>query len=183
MITTEQPDLSLVPDQYGLSELVASCLAKIPADRPTLDQILTQLNQSGAEHQGALLTHARADISPRIPQLGDVPATPVPPPDESTPSTALPREKPSGSARTTRRPTLRRTFLFVGLGAVAIAVSVAIIAQSPKRLPPPSHKETTAAHPLEPLPSHKSNWSSGARNLRHDSIQLPIWTAQTEERN
>ena len=46
-ITSEPPDLSHVPTERGLRQLIGECLAKNPADRPSLNDILTRLTQAG----------------------------------------------------------------------------------------------------------------------------------------
>ena len=45
-ITSEPPDLSHVPLDRGLRQLIGECLAKNPADRPSLNDILTRLTQT-----------------------------------------------------------------------------------------------------------------------------------------
>ncbi|WP_061292571.1 WD40 repeat domain-containing serine/threonine protein kinase [Herbidospora cretacea] len=42
-VTADAPDLTRVPTTHGLRDLVAACLAKPPADRPTPADILTRL--------------------------------------------------------------------------------------------------------------------------------------------
>ncbi|WP_190860559.1 protein kinase [Actinomadura sp. RB99] len=49
-ITTEPPDLDGVPTGHGLRDVIAGCLAKHPADRPALAQVLQHL----ASHEPAL---------------------------------------------------------------------------------------------------------------------------------
>jgi serine/threonine protein kinase len=46
-ITSEPPDLSHVPVERGLRQLIGECLAKNPGDRPSLNDILTRLTQAG----------------------------------------------------------------------------------------------------------------------------------------
>jgi len=46
-ITSEPPDLSHVPTERGLRQLIGECLAKNPGDRPSLNDILTRLTQAG----------------------------------------------------------------------------------------------------------------------------------------
>ena len=88
-IITHEPDLDQVPHEHGLRGLVASCLAKTPADRPTLDEILTRLTESGSEPQWSLVLPPRAAPTPS-------PADPAPPPPaEPTPPPAEPALPPS----------------------------------------------------------------------------------------
>jgi DNA-binding beta-propeller fold protein YncE len=47
-ITSEPPDLSHVPVERGLRQLIGECLSKNAADRPSLNDILNRLTQSGA---------------------------------------------------------------------------------------------------------------------------------------
>jgi len=46
-ITSEPPDLSHVPTERGLRQLLGECLAKNAGDRPSLNDILNRLTQSG----------------------------------------------------------------------------------------------------------------------------------------
>jgi sugar lactone lactonase YvrE len=46
-ITSEPPDLSHVPTERGLRQLIGECLAKNPGDRPSLNDILNRLTQAG----------------------------------------------------------------------------------------------------------------------------------------
>jgi sugar lactone lactonase YvrE len=46
-ITSEPPDLSHVPTERGLRQLLGECLAKNAGDRPSLNDILTRLTQAG----------------------------------------------------------------------------------------------------------------------------------------
>ena len=46
-ITSEPPDLSHVPTERGLRQLLGECLAKNAGDRPSLNDILTRLTQFG----------------------------------------------------------------------------------------------------------------------------------------
>ena len=46
-ITSEPPDLTHVPVERGLRQLIGECLAKNPGDRPSLNDILTRLTQAG----------------------------------------------------------------------------------------------------------------------------------------
>ncbi|MFJ1897150.1 MULTISPECIES: serine/threonine-protein kinase [unclassified Streptomyces] len=70
----EQPDLSAVPD--GLRPVVASCLAKIPGQRPTLGHLLD------------LIAPATARYSPTVA---------IPPPPSHAPSTPVPMyQAPAG---------------------------------------------------------------------------------------
>ena len=50
-ITQEDPDLDGVPDH--LHPLIASCLAKDPADRPSLDELLARAGESDGREEGA----------------------------------------------------------------------------------------------------------------------------------
>jgi WD40 repeat protein/serine/threonine protein kinase len=47
-ITSEPPDLSHVPTERGLRQLIGECLAKNAGDRPSLNDILNRLTQSSA---------------------------------------------------------------------------------------------------------------------------------------
>ena len=47
-ITTEPPDLTDVTEEHGFRQLVSECLAKNPADRPSLTTILERLAETGS---------------------------------------------------------------------------------------------------------------------------------------
>jgi serine/threonine protein kinase len=48
-ITSEPPDLSHVPTDRGLRQLIGECLAKNAGDRPSLNDILTRLTQTSPQ--------------------------------------------------------------------------------------------------------------------------------------
>ena len=53
-ITTEPPDLSGVPEEHGFRELIRDCLAKSPANRPSLATIMDRLAETGTAAQAVL---------------------------------------------------------------------------------------------------------------------------------
>src|SRR5215472_6875152 len=58
-ISSEPPDLAGVPEENGFRQLLSECLAKLPGDRPSLDDILGRLTQAG--------TGPGPDLSPATP--------------------------------------------------------------------------------------------------------------------
>ncbi|WP_066368209.1 WD40 repeat domain-containing serine/threonine protein kinase [Herbidospora mongoliensis] len=55
-VTSEDPDLSGVPATHGLRDLVAACLAKNPADRPAVTDVLAGLVRSDTDRHPPLTT-------------------------------------------------------------------------------------------------------------------------------
>ncbi|MFV2173585.1 WD40 repeat domain-containing serine/threonine protein kinase [Actinomadura sp. LOL_016] len=110
-IVNLEPDLGAIPGE--LRGLVAACLAKDPAARPTAPELLRVL--SGTE--------GRAFVPPASPV--PPPASPVPPPAGGAPTDA-----PAGGSGTTRPGSVpRRRVLLAGLaGATAVAVPAAVLA-------------------------------------------------------
>jgi serine/threonine protein kinase len=63
-ITTEPPDLTGVTEEHGFRQLVSECLAKNPADRPSLATILERLAQTGSAAESAPPVVAAGAASP-----------------------------------------------------------------------------------------------------------------------
>jgi WD40 repeat protein len=74
-ITTEPPDLTGVTEEHGFRQLIGECLAKNPADRPSLATILERLAETGSAAEAYLTEMAE-------------PARPVAPPPAAAPPAA-----------------------------------------------------------------------------------------------
>src|SRR5579862_9524530 len=79
-ITSEPPDLSHVPTERGLRQLLGECLAKNAGDRPSLNDILNRLTQAGpavgfvpGPVPGYVSTPQPPSFSPPGPAVGSVP--------------------------------------------------------------------------------------------------------------
>ncbi len=121
-ITSEPPDLNAVPDAYGLRELLAACLAKDPADRPSLTDVMARLtrpvaddaegHEGEAEAQGERSTPTVADAAttrtPSVAVLGAESGLRHAPAGERTEERPLPDRDPPPS-RADGRPTLEPT--------------------------------------------------------------------------
>jgi serine/threonine protein kinase len=86
-ITSEPPDLSHVPTDRGLRQLISQCLAKNPADRPSLNNILTRL--TAADPQAGVVTAQVPGYTPTPAQERSYHPGPVrdyPPTPESQPA-------------------------------------------------------------------------------------------------
>jgi serine/threonine protein kinase len=107
-ITTEPPDLTGVTEEHGFRQLVSECLAKNPADRPSLATILERLAETGsaAEAYPAELAEPGADYrysaepvvgtpAAKTPEPGpDVAAEPAPPVAAASPHLAAAEPPP-----------------------------------------------------------------------------------------
>ncbi|MER5632896.1 protein kinase domain-containing protein [Streptomyces nitrosporeus] len=135
-VVREEPDLSAVPEALRL--LVAACLAKNPADRPTPRQIVGFVQRMAAPRpQGAWLPpaliaaieEAAAVMAPSVTATPPPPATapPVPSPPPYAPRTGGPEQltllQPTGPTRPLPPAGPSRRTLLIGAagGAVALA--------------------------------------------------------------
>jgi serine/threonine protein kinase len=85
-IISEPPDLAGVTDERGFRQLISECLAKSPDDRPTLDDILARLTQTGTDAAAALAAEPATDHRPAAePPPRDAAATEPPPGDAEYP--------------------------------------------------------------------------------------------------
>ncbi|MFG3291320.1 LamG-like jellyroll fold domain-containing protein [Streptomyces sp. NPDC048179] len=123
-VVHDEPDIGAVTDP-ALAVLVADCLAKDPARRPTPREILTRIGP--AADATAFLPRPAAD--PR----GDVPAPPAPqPPAPQPPATRQvtrldePAQHPVSYEPERRSPGTSRRTLLVSGGALAVAALAAV---------------------------------------------------------
>jgi hypothetical protein len=156
-ITSESPDLHEVPTGHDLRDLIAGCLAKDPAGRPALAQILQRLADhepigAGPPAAAATVTTRRPD--PRIVMLdtsqGDHGSSDRSLEDgqraggeESVPGTDLPPPVPAPRRRSARRR--RPLMLTVAATIVATLTAVTLIITEPwsaKSDPPASAAAT-----------------------------------------
>ncbi|MEV4946972.1 protein kinase [Streptomyces sp. NPDC053755] len=112
-VVHEDPDLTAVPD--GLRALVADCLAKNPADRPTPAECLRRLTVRHRDG-GAWLPDAATALlprrdpapePPRTPVLADDPRSPAPATDPRTPAVAEDPRTPTTRPQTQPQPQMR----------------------------------------------------------------------------
>jgi serine/threonine protein kinase len=76
-ITTEPPDLSGLTEERGFRQLISECLAKNPADRPSLATILERLAETGSAAEAYLDESANPAIDHYRPAGYRQPAEPV----------------------------------------------------------------------------------------------------------
>jgi WD40 repeat protein/serine/threonine protein kinase len=89
-ITSEPPDLTGVTEEHGFRQLVSECLAKNPADRPSLATILERLAETGSAAEAYLAeTDDPAEGVPEVPSRAGA-AEPPPYPYEAPPAEARP---------------------------------------------------------------------------------------------
>jgi serine/threonine protein kinase len=83
-ITTEPPDLSGLTDAHGFRRLLSECLAKDPADRPSLGTILERLTAVGSAAE-AYAGELNAPTTPAPARPEPVPSEPRPYPGPTQP--------------------------------------------------------------------------------------------------
>ncbi|MFE2411088.1 PQQ-binding-like beta-propeller repeat protein [Kitasatospora sp. NPDC059408] len=189
-VTGEEPDLSAVPG--GLRLLIAACLAKEPADRPTPEQVVAALAQggAGAVAQGpwlhpSLVTQierAAAVLAPSVPPPPAAPplAPPAAPPfaPPAAPPAAPPQPEPAPGPTGQPRPSRRKLLLGLAGGAVALAGGGAALyyalPSSSDRASGDGAKPSTAA-PGRPAPTDLT------RPIDTKTAATPLWTAQLDE--
>ncbi|MBE9500172.1 serine/threonine-protein kinase [Streptomyces sp. GKU 257-1] len=152
-----EPDLSEVPT--GLVTLLAQCLSKNPAERPTTQDLAARLDGRAAEFADCLPDAVLADVLQRCGAVWE-----APPPSLPDPEADLVAET-RGSAHS--RPTRRRALRLGGGAAVAAGVAVGawsvFRAQEtpedpmPEALSPPRGSAPTAA----PEPSWQQLFDGG----------------------
>jgi WD40 repeat protein/serine/threonine protein kinase len=96
-ITKEPPDLTGVTEEHGFRQLLSECLAKNPADRPSLATILERLAETGSAAE-AYLAELAVGYRHRAEPAADAPApkTPKPVPDVAAGSVSGQAGSPSG---------------------------------------------------------------------------------------
>ena len=128
-----QPDLGALPGE--LRAVVASCLAKDPAERPPAVQVLRRLLGTQTDTDGSLLaegTSAAATLpSVPLPPPQSAPAAPFAPPSVPPPSSGMtmpgaPPQATFGYPVTQPRPQKRRTRTLVIVGATGVGLVVAV---------------------------------------------------------
>ncbi|MFC8223898.1 serine/threonine-protein kinase [Streptomyces sp. NPDC057362] len=124
-VVYEEPDLTALPDQ--LRPLVTSCLAKEPAHRPTVDQVLHMLGaaaRSAPDPRAAPPAITNAPASTHVPDASDhrrqVPGAPFPVDRPPTVPDADSRRSPGRTARH------RVVIAAASLAAVAVTVPVLV---------------------------------------------------------
>jgi serine/threonine protein kinase len=167
-ITTEPPDLTGVTEEHGFRQLVSECLAKKPADRPSLATILERLAETGSAAEAYLAEMGRptADVpAPPVPEVGYEPTQTMrtgdqtaPGPDPGRPDQRPtwemgPPSAPGGSRQGSGRGP-RRTVLIVAAAAVVVVGAVLgfVLSQNPK-------------------PSHPAALQPSARATGHQSVR------------
>ncbi|MFC9504879.1 LamG-like jellyroll fold domain-containing protein [Streptomyces sp. NPDC057002] len=153
-VVHNEPDVTAVGDP-ALRALIAACLAKDPADRPTPRDILARIGPADAESTMAL---------PRIPPGPDTAAghTHVPGPARRTREADPPRPaRPATQVEPTPAPAgrSRRAFLLSGAGAVAaLGVGAGLWFNRPESAGPPE----SAPGPAQPVGVWPLDEASGA---------------------
>ncbi|WP_418958415.1 protein kinase domain-containing protein [Streptomyces tritici] len=124
-VVHDEPDLSGVPEE--LAPLVARCLAKEPADRPTPDEIMAALQPPSYEAAAFIPAQRRPSSRSGTPTLGLRPAGSDPAGSDATrpdPARPDPADTVGPSDRSPTRA-LRRRRRPVGLVAAAVVVALA----------------------------------------------------------
>ncbi|QXJ25950.1 serine/threonine protein kinase [Actinomadura graeca] len=139
-ITSEHPDLRDLPSEHGLRDLIDACLAKNPADRPSISDILAQLDHADFDRVwpsaggGADEQHIPADELAEEETDERFDDSAFLPPWENFP------EEDEGITFQKRRDNdLRLTFfggaLFLGIGSLYLLATLGKIGKSPEDVP------------------------------------------------
>jgi serine/threonine protein kinase len=176
-----QPDLTGVP--VSLRPVIGACLAKDPAARPDLDQLMHTVAVGSAAYpqitpgrfwpdQVSAVLESRT-LTPALPPPTAAPSTPavIPPPDPATPAVNPARYVPPATEVVVRRRRGPRWLLPVVLGvAVAAAAGIALaLASSPAPKPPsflPGESRTPAA-----------TATSSPRSTAMGILSVPDWAS------
>jgi serine/threonine protein kinase/WD40 repeat protein len=154
-ITTEPPDLSGLTDAHGFRRLLSECLAKNPADRPSLSTILERLAEAGSAAE-AYAGDVNAATTPapgyRHPAAPSVDAPKPAPPEPMTPPPATP--PPATPPPVTPPPVT-----------------------PPPVTPEPRHYPGPAQSPPSPYPGTGSGGAGQPSSA--DPLFAPTWTART----
>jgi serine/threonine protein kinase len=170
-ITKEPPDLTGVTEEHGLRQLLSECLAKNPADRPSLATILGRLAETGIAAETYLAERRepaagyrhRAEPAPHAP----VPNTPVPnTPVPNTPVPNTPKPVPEVAAGSVSGRAGAPSGGGIGLGSGRAGEPA-----SPDLLYEPTRTMRTGDRTG---PGHGSDWQhTGPNGTGND--QLPAW--------
>ncbi|MFE1410008.1 protein kinase [Streptomyces sp. NPDC058746] len=177
-VVREQPDLSAVPE--GLRPLVAACLSKDPADRPTPREVVAYVERdaapspAGAWLPPVLTAAVEAAAAVMAPEVAPAPSSPpLPPAAPPGPPPGMPPHTPSGPQDAEpRRPSRRALVLGVAGGAVALAgggTGLGLWLTRGRSSGPGDAKKSGHA-PTDP-----------ARPLGTDVTAAPLWTAPVTE--
>ncbi|MGW1190041.1 serine/threonine-protein kinase [Streptomyces sp. NPDC002559] len=126
-VVYEEPDLTSLPDE--LRPLVTACLAKDPAHRPTLEQLLESLGAPGQ----AVLPQPPAQVASTPPAPAPVAPTPTAPAFAPTPTPPVPGGEhprpvtaPAGSPPAARPAASRRRTPLIAAAVLAVVAAVAV---------------------------------------------------------
>jgi hypothetical protein len=136
-IVSQPPDLTGLPAQDGLRQLISECLAKDPADRPPLSAILARLAALGQDDLAGLSTTAAAanEQGPDTRTVGRKRILP-----RARQATEQVGQAEAGTKRRRLRITVRRT-LPVAAAVVILAAAIALVSNllaTPSQAPGPS---------------------------------------------
>jgi serine/threonine protein kinase len=194
-ITSRQPDLTDLPEGHGLRGLIIDCLAKNPADRPALSDILARLTEPDTGNirppspaADALTSRASQSSPSRGAVVGDTGR----PSRRQTRETAdhvraedIRHPDPPGrpgrpdpvEPDPARNPIRRRTILFSGLAAIAaVGIPATVILSEPDKgtgvIPP------VAGHTDTPPPPQKGAGAAYRRRSRRQA-RARAWAGGT----
>ena len=167
-IVGQPPDLAGLADDE-LRELIAGCLAKAPADRPSVPAFLAMLTGSGP-----------VSANPRSPRLAAPEATgrdletqthpaqraPAPVTVAPVPPSGLARATKPLHARPSRRRTRRLTVALIGIAAIVALAATLPFLLTAKKPPASPHRTPQLASSHRALPGHIVFLSSSVRALK-----------------
>ncbi|MFJ2025159.1 serine/threonine-protein kinase [Streptomyces sp. NPDC087897] len=181
-VVYEQADLTGLSEEVG--RLVVPCLAKDPALRPTVGQLLDALTQADREaggHPASTLAFTRPDPGPAAAPM--TPPAPVPPLPYGPPSGAPNGFRPA-PARAGRR--VKPVWLAVAAAALAVAAAVPLVASGlpsgdgdkagPGRSTSPTASATRARPSVDPSCGAAGSLLRGAGSSMQQRA-MSTWTA------
>ncbi len=163
-VVSADPDLSTVtqgpygPHGLGLRGLVAACLAKDPASRPTLGQLITDVSTASGAFPAVQAgrfwpEQVAAVIESRVAATSVLPVPQAPPPMPQAPTPVAPRRRAGG-----RWPAVA---ISAGAAAAAIGVALALTLSSQHGSGPSAGSSSTGASVSGPARAPGGGSASG----------------------
>ncbi|MFG3435723.1 protein kinase [Nonomuraea sp. NPDC047897] len=150
-VLNQQPDVGVLDG--ALRDVVLTCLAKDPAQRPTAEQVIMRLLQhpvSGARGGSGILAEAAAAAGPAGPSYGAPPPGYGPPPTNFSPAYPSPAAQRPGRSR--KAPVVIGASVAVTL-LVLTGVTLVVARDKPTATASPASATPTTDRPVSPRPT------------------------------